>query len=147
MAAPPLRGWPLVGNGAVLSDWSVRGNIRILSVIWCQRMERSGLRDCDDLQGWYIQLYATAVDPKRGNIGIIAPIAIGFIVGANILAGGEFDGASMNPAVCCGPAVVSWSWDSHWVYWLGPFLGAGIAARVYEIFFINPSTYEPLPEF
>ncbi|KAL3611106.1 hypothetical protein D5086_002126 [Populus alba] len=82
--------------------------------------------------GLVYTVYATAVDPKRGDIGIIAPIAIGFIVGANILAGGAFDGASMNPAVSFGPAVVSWTWDNHWVYWLGPFAGSAIAAIVYE---------------
>ncbi|KAK8601550.1 hypothetical protein V6N13_058756 [Hibiscus sabdariffa] len=95
--------------------------------------------------GLVYTVYATAVDPKKGNIGIIAPIAIGFIVGANILAGGAFDGASMNPAVSFGPAVVSWTWDNHWVYWLGPFIGAAIAAIVYEIFFIAPDTHEQLP--
>lgn len=89
--------------------------------------------------GLVYTVYATAVDPKRGNLGIIAPIAIGFIVGANILAGGAFDGASMNPAVSFGPAVVSWTWDNHWVFWLGPFVGAGIAALIYEILFINQS--------
>ncbi|CAL1410596.1 unnamed protein product [Linum trigynum] len=95
--------------------------------------------------GLVYTVYATAVDPKKGELGTIAPIAIGFIVGANILAGGAFDGASMNPAVSFGPAVVSWTWSSHWVYWLGPFAGAGIAALVYEIFFMAPSTHEQLP--
>ncbi|GLU02407.1 hypothetical protein SLE2022_196590 [Rubroshorea leprosula] len=95
--------------------------------------------------GLVYTVYATAVDPKKGNIGIIAPIAIGFIVGANILAGGAFDGASMNPAVSFGPAVVSWSWDNHWVYWLGPLVGSAIAAIVYSLFFISPSTHEQLP--
>ncbi|KAG6765314.1 hypothetical protein POTOM_029345 [Populus tomentosa] len=87
--------------------------------------------------GLVYTVYATAVDPKKGNLGIIAPIAIGFIVGANILAGGAFDGASMNPAVSFGPAVVSWTWTNHWVYWLGPFVGAGIAALVYDNIFIG----------
>ncbi|KAL6967452.1 Aquaporin TIP1-2 [Sarracenia purpurea var. burkii] len=95
--------------------------------------------------GLVYTVYATAVDPKKGNIGIIAPIAIGFIVGANILAGGAFDGASMNPAVSFGPAVVSWTWDSHWVYWLGPFIGSAIAALVYEAILISPDTHEQLP--
>ncbi|KAL6562968.1 Aquaporin TIP1-2 [Orobanche hederae] len=63
--------------------------------------------------GLVYTVYATAVDPKKGDIDTIAPIAIGFIVGANILAGGAFDGASMNPVVSFGPAVVSWSWSSH----------------------------------
>ncbi|KAF7823565.1 aquaporin TIP1-3-like [Senna tora] len=95
--------------------------------------------------GLVYTVYATAVDPKKGDIGIIAPIAIGFIVGANILAGGAFDGASMNPAVSFGPAVVSWTWANQWVYWLGPFVGAAIAAIVYEVFFINQNTHEQLP--
>ncbi|WVZ01247.1 hypothetical protein V8G54_027316 [Vigna mungo] len=95
--------------------------------------------------GLVYTVYATAVDPKKGDIGIIAPIAIGFIVGANILAGGAFDGASMNPAVSFGPAVVSWTWANHWVYWVGPFAGAAIAAVVYEILFISQNTHEQLP--
>lgn len=94
--------------------------------------------------GLVYTVYATALDPKKGNIGIIAPIAIGFIVGANILAGGAFDGASMNPAVSFGPALVSWNWDNHWVYWAGPLIGGGIAGIVYEIFFMS-HTHEQLP--
>lgn len=94
--------------------------------------------------GLVYTVYATALDPKKGSLGIIAPIAIGFIVGANILAGGAFDGASMNPAVSFGPAVVSWSWNSHWVYWLGPFVGSAIAATVYQIFLFS-ATHEQLP--
>ncbi|XP_062004135.1 aquaporin TIP1-1-like [Rosa rugosa] len=94
--------------------------------------------------GLVYTVYATAVDPKRGNVGTIAPIAIGFIVGANILAGGAFDGASMNPAVSFGPALVSWSWQNHWVYWAGPLIGGGIAGLVYEFFFISHSGHEPL---
>lgn len=94
--------------------------------------------------GLVYTVYATAVDPKKGNLGVIAPLAIGFIVGANILAGGAFDGASMNPAVSFGPAVVSWSWDNHWVYWVGPLIGGGLAGVIYEVIFIS-NTHEPLP--
>ncbi|XP_050385996.1 aquaporin TIP1-3 [Argentina anserina] len=95
--------------------------------------------------GLVYTVYATTVDPKKGNVGIVAPIAIGLIVGANILAGGAFDGASMNPAVSFGPAVVSWSWNHHWVYWAGPMIGAAIAALVYDNMFIGDGAHEPLP--
>ncbi|XP_057487472.1 aquaporin TIP1-2 [Actinidia eriantha] len=95
--------------------------------------------------GLVYTVYATAIDPKKGDLGIIAPIAIGFIVGANILAGGAFDGASMNPAVSFGPAVVSWTWANHWVYWVGPLVGAAIAALVYDNIFIGSNTHEQLP--
>ncbi|XP_027084973.1 probable aquaporin TIP1-1 [Coffea eugenioides] len=94
--------------------------------------------------GLVYTVYATAIDPKKGDVGTIAPIAIGLIVAANILAGGAFDGASMNPAVSFGPAVVSWTWTNHWVYWAGPIVGAVIAAAVYEIFFIDHS-HEAVP--
>ncbi|CAN1221626.1 Aquaporin TIP3-1 [Linum grandiflorum] len=77
-------------------------------------------------------VYATAIDPKRGSIGIMAPLAIGLVVGANILVGGPFDGAAMNPARAFGPSLVGWRWKNHWIYWLGPFLGGGLAAVIYE---------------
>lgn len=95
--------------------------------------------------GLVYTVYATAVDPKKGDLGTIAPLAIGLIVAANILVGGAFTGASMNPAVAFGPAVVSWDWGNHWVYWAGPLIGGGLAGVVYEIFFISGNTHEQLP--
>ena len=94
--------------------------------------------------GLVYTVYATAVDPKKGSLGTIAPIAIGFIVGANILVGGAFDGASMNPAVSFGPALVSWEWGYQWVYWVGPLIGGGLAGVIYELLFIS-HTHEQLP--
>ncbi|XP_077221496.1 aquaporin TIP3-1-like [Tasmannia lanceolata] len=97
--------------------------------------------------GLVYTVYATAIDPKRGSLGVIAPLAIGFIVGANILAGGPFDGASMNPARAFGPALVGWRWRNHWIYWVGPFVGATIAGLIYEFTIIQPETplaHQPL---
>ncbi|TYJ99081.1 putative aquaporin TIP3-2 [Cucumis melo var. makuwa] len=93
-------------------------------------------------------VYATAIDPKRGSLGTIAPLAIGLIVGANILVGGAFDGACMNPARAFGPSLVGWRWDNHWIYWIGPLLGGGLAALVYEYLVIPVEpplhTHQPL---
>ena len=86
--------------------------------------------------------YSTVIDPKRGSIGIIAPLAIGLIVGANMLVGGPFDGASMNPARAFGPSLVGWRWDNHWIYWVGPFIGGALAALIYE-YMIIPNVNEP----
>ncbi|KAI5651261.1 hypothetical protein M9H77_37266 [Catharanthus roseus] len=77
-------------------------------------------------------VYATAADPKKGSLGVIAPIAIGFIVGANILAAGPFSGGSMNPARSFGPAVASGDFAGNWVYWVGPLVGGGLAGLVYS---------------
>lgn len=88
-------------------------------------------------------VYATAADPKKGSLGTIAPIAIGFIVGANILAAGPFSGGSMNPARSFGPAVASGNFAGNWVYWVGPLIGGGLAGLVYGDIFIG--SYAPLP--
>ncbi|CAH8334581.1 unnamed protein product [Eruca vesicaria subsp. sativa] len=83
-------------------------------------------------------VYSTMIDPKRGSLGVIGPLAIGLIVGANILVGGPFSGASMNPARAFGPALVGGRWDDHWIYWVGPFIGGALAAIIYE-FMVIPS--------
>ncbi|KAH7659404.1 Major intrinsic protein [Dioscorea alata] len=88
-------------------------------------------------------VYATAADPKKGSLGTIAPIAIGFIVGANILAAGPFSGGSMNPARSFGPAVASGDFSGHWVYWLGPLIGGALAGLIYGDVFI--ASYDPIP--
>ncbi|KAF3321247.1 putative aquaporin TIP2-1 [Carex littledalei] len=87
-------------------------------------------------------VYATAADPKKGSLGTIAPIAIGFIVGANILAAGPFSGGSMNPARSFGPAVAAGDFSGNWVYWVGPLIGGGLAGLIYGDVFIASSSYE-----
>lgn len=57
---------------------------------------------------------------------------IGFTVTLCAIAGGAITGASMNPARSFAPALAANVWTHHWVYWLGPILGAtlaGFAAR------------------
>ncbi|CAN4076234.1 unnamed protein product [Withania somnifera] len=96
--------------------------------------------------GLVYTVYATTIDPKRGDMECIAPITVGFFVGANTLAGGGLYGATMNPAMAFGQAIDSRKWKSHRIYRLGPFVGAAIAALVYEIIFIDSrKTHWPLP--
>ncbi|CAN1238972.1 Aquaporin TIP4-1 [Linum grandiflorum] len=81
-------------------------------------------------------VYATMVDPKKGSLDGFGPLLTGLVVGANIMVGGPFSGASMNPARSFGPALVAGVWTDHWVYWVGPLLGGGLAGFVYENLFI-----------
>jgi aquaporin TIP len=53
---------------------------------------------------------------------------IGFTVTLCALAGGALTGASLNPARSFAPALISNIWTYHWVYWLGPIVGAIVAA-------------------
>jgi len=96
--------------------------------------------------GLVYTVYATACDPKKGAVGTIAPIAIGFIVGANILAAGPFSGGSMNPARSFGPAVASFDFSQHWIYWVGPLIGGGLAGLIYPNVFIT-SEHAPIADY
>lgn len=75
-----------------------------------------------------IAVLGTAVDsmaPKIGGFGI------GLTVTMDILVGGPLTGAAMNPARVFGPALAAGYWDSHWIYWVGPALGASLASWIY----------------
>nr|QKE23019.1 aquaporin 14 [Labrus bergylta] len=62
-------------------------------------------------------------------------LAIGFAHTAGVLIGVRFSGGSMNPARSLGPAIITGFWENHWVYWIGPVLGAILAGVSHEFFF------------
>jgi MIP family channel proteins len=74
-------------------------------------------------------IFGSAVDPKAPNVG---GFAIGLTIAADILAIGPLTGASMNPARSFGPAIATNIWEGHLIYWIGPIIGAAIAAQLYE---------------
>jgi aquaporin NIP len=85
----------------------------------------------------------TAVATDTRAVGELAALAIGFTVGANALWGGPISGASMNPARSLGPALLSGAWDAHWIYWVGPIVGAIAGALIYQALRVPIS--EPAP--
>ena len=80
-------------------------------------------------------IFGTAVSPKAA-VGW-AGFAIGMTVAMDHLVGVPLTGASMNPARSFGPALISGVWQAHWLYWVGPIVGALIAAAVYELVFLR----------
>ena len=87
-------------------------------------------------------IFATAADP-RGTFKSIAGLAIGFTITLDILVGGPLTGAAMNPARAFGPQLVGNAWDAGWVWYLGPLLGGGVAALLYEVLYLRPA--RPVP--
>lgn len=79
-------------------------------------------------------VYGTAVDGRAPKIG---GLAIGLTVTLDILFGGPFTGAAMNPARTFGPALASAHWNNQWIYWVGPLLGGLLAGLVYGRFLIK----------
>ncbi|KDQ16676.1 hypothetical protein BOTBODRAFT_237579 [Botryobasidium botryosum FD-172 SS1] len=67
-----------------------------------------------------------------------APIGIGLTLFACHLFAVIYTGAGMNTARSFGPAVVTEFHHSHWVYWLGPFIGSLIASGLYYILKLIP---------
>ncbi len=79
---------------------------------------------------WVIM--GVAVDSKNKQHAGIAALAIGGVVTADILCFGPLTGASMNPARSFGPALVVGAWTLQWCYWVGPIVGASLAALCYD---------------
>jgi len=82
-------------------------------------------------------VYGSAVDVRAPKIG---GLAIGLTVTLDILFGGPFTGAAMNPARTFGPAIIGGQWNHHYVYWIGPLIGGGLAGLVYGRFLIKQDT-------
>jgi aquaporin Z len=74
-------------------------------------------------------VYGTCVSPQAQKV---AGFAVGLTVLVCALGGGILTGAVMNPARAFGPALVSWDWHGQAIYWLGPLIGAALAAALWK---------------
>ena len=81
---------------------------------------------------FFLMFVIMAVATDRRAVGQTAALAIGGIVLVGTLVGGPISGGSMNPARSFGPALIAWTWTDHWLYWLGPLIGAALGALSYR---------------
>jgi MIP family channel proteins len=81
-------------------------------------------------------VFATAVDP-RGSFKSVAGLAIGLTISMDIFAGGRLTGAAMNPARAFGPQLAGGHWADGWVWYVGPVLGAAVAALAYAWLYLR----------
>jgi MIP family channel proteins len=76
-----------------------------------------------------LTVIGTAIDSRAPKLG---GLAIGLAVAADILVGGPLTGAAMNPARWFGPAVAAGAYADWYVWWIGPAIGAAVAALIYR---------------
>lgn len=74
-------------------------------------------------------VFGTAVSPEAPKVG---GFGIGLVLLFDMLAGGPLTGAAMNPARAFGPALAAADWHGQMVYWVGPLLGAAVAALLWS---------------
>lgn len=78
-------------------------------------------------------VFGTAVSsqaPKVGGFGI------GLAIFVSALVAGGLTGAALNPARAIGPALISWTFHSQAVYWIGPAIGGAAAGWVWKMFLL-----------
>ncbi len=85
--------------------------------------------------------FATVADARADtpHFARLGGFAAGLAIFAGMLVGGPYTGASMNPAMALGTAVVSHHWVNHGVYWAGPMLGGVMGAWIYRALFARGS--------
>ncbi|OLL22259.1 Aquaporin-1 [Neolecta irregularis DAH-3] len=93
-------------------------------------------------QGLFIEMFLTAelmltifmLAAEKHKATFLAPLVIGLSLFIAELVGVYYTGGSLNPARSFGPAVVARSFKGyHWIYWVGPYLGAILAAGFYKM--------------
>ncbi|KAH0469917.1 hypothetical protein IEQ34_001475 [Dendrobium chrysotoxum] len=94
-----------------------------------------------EIIGTFVLVYTvfSATDPKRSardsHVPVLAPLPIGFAVFMVHLATIPITGTGINPARSLGAAVIynkDKAWDDQWIFWVGPFIGAAIAAAYHQ---------------
>lgn len=108
-----------------------------------------------EIIGTFVLVYTvfSATDPKRvardSHVPVLAPLPIGFAVFMVHLATIPITGTGINPARSLGAAVIynkDDAWDDHWIFWVGPFIGAAIAA-FYHQFILRAGAAKALGSF
>jgi len=74
----------------------------------------------------------------KKSSSILTGIAVGGIIGFDVLFFGQISGASMNPIRSLSPALVSVVTDDLWIYLITPFIGTVLVGIIYRKMFAKP---------
>lgn len=92
---------------------------------------------------FFLMFVIIAVATDARAVGMMAGLAIGMVVTVDAYFGGPLTGASMNPARSLAPALFEGKTEQLWVYFIGPVIGACLAAWLYEFIRCENSDSEP----
>lgn len=104
------------------------------------------------VQGLFIEVFLTAelvfvvylLAVEKHRATYVAPLGIGLAIFMCHMVGVPLTGTSVNPARSFGPAVVAGFVGYHWIYWVGPFLGALLAWGLFKLLtLLNYPTVNP----
>lgn len=82
-------------------------------------------------------IFFGAVAEAKDSLARVGGLAAGLAIFVGTLVGSPYTGASMNPAMALGTAIVAHHWANHGVYWAGPLLGGVIGAWIYQFLFVR----------
>lgn len=91
-------------------------------------------------QGLFLEMFLTSLlvitvlmlAAEKNKSTFLAPVGIGLALFVAELMGVYYTGGSLNPVRSFGPHVVNRDFPGyHWIYWLGPAMGACLAALYY----------------
>ncbi|KAB2630852.1 aquaporin PIP2-5 [Pyrus ussuriensis x Pyrus communis] len=108
-----------------------------------------------EIVGTFVLVYIvfSATDPKRNagdsHVPVLAPLPIGFAVFIVHLATIPVTGTGINLARSLGAAVIynnDKAWNDQWIFWVGPFIGAAIAA-LYHQYILRAGAVKALGSF
>lgn len=82
---------------------------------------------------------------RHNSLGPQSALAVGSTVATCRIFGAPLTGSSMNPARSLGPTIVTGEWAHSWIYIVGPFLGATLAAGLTWLLHGAPEPEEAKP--
>ena len=92
-------------------------------------------------QAVFVEIFFTAAlslivcsmwDPVNKDKTEANGLKFGLVVIGLAIGSGPLGGVSMNPARSLGPAIWTGRWTAHWLYWVGPYIGAIVATVFYK---------------
>lgn len=82
-------------------------------------------------------ILASTDERRTDNVGTPA-LSIGLSITMGHIISSRYTGCSMNPARSLAPAVITGKFDDHWVFWIGPLVGAILGSLLYNYVLCPP---------